>query len=931
MDDRPECEENGGVAANNLCTENPQSCTKEEEENMLRNSDDHGGTALEELLKQRTFTRSEFEYLANLLWSKTIGANSLKLEDGNVRKMIVYDKENASEYSNLPLNFSTTTFSADDQVATPAEIAKAYMGLKSSKGSPLRLRLHDPSSMPITSMEVSMSQKAKPPTIPLAQGSRLHTSKTSDCLESNYTTPNGVICKMSSSPYFKSGVSSKELFGSVSSHYQTSNSVHTFGRQVLKRKSTVSNEFVSAGPIRRIHQRYNRTSPLLETQLGYRRYPVGYGSKLEGSEQLARTQKRRCLDKVGDASLGSVEDKTNVNYPGQVPEKSAEMATKILKQLDTLVPSQKENTSETKQKHESAIYFEEDVSRQKKVQAERDLLEPSPSEVEYSLPDGIASNKSISQITLNKEKPPAFSSRGNAPNLVLSDEIGRSKMSTPGNGFTFPAPTVNNAYSQGPPTPTLTSPILTVEKQPSVFCSASVTSAQSDPRISKSVLGGPVTQKLESKLNGDNQRVPSKNSGQVASFTSNPVFKVDGPGHASNSVLSAVQSYNTSTGSVSFQSAGSSTISTNLTSNITQSCSTGGSFTFSNTRFGSLSATSNMFAAKSLALSCTASPGASLGFPPVHTASSPAAHRKSEAANSSISFSSMQQFGIAGSSTVQDKSKAVDSSTPFGFPQKFDTVSSASEDMSKADSPEPTFFSGNHNVQSENCSSLFTQSPGNNLSSKSSENLNSGSSHSFADSPVGSATMCSSPSNSNSLFSWAAGSGARTAPPSSPATSSSFAFNSSPAFSAQPVFASKLTTPASLSYGSPNTGPATSPFSSMPSAVFSFTSATPSIPNPSPTTPIFGDPTVQMNGGNIVIDRNGSPSPATSPFGLPSSSPSTPTFSTPATQFASSTSGSPGVFEIGKYSQASSGGFSMGPSGGNDKSNRRIVRVKRRK
>jgi hypothetical protein len=40
-----------------LCTENPQSCTKEEEENMLRNSDDHGGTALEELLKQRTFTR----------------------------------------------------------------------------------------------------------------------------------------------------------------------------------------------------------------------------------------------------------------------------------------------------------------------------------------------------------------------------------------------------------------------------------------------------------------------------------------------------------------------------------------------------------------------------------------------------------------------------------------------------------------------------------------------------------------------------------------------------------------------------------------------------------------------------------------------------------------------------------------------------------
>lgn len=41
----------------NLCTENPQSSAKEMEENMLRNSDDNGGIDLENLLKQRTFTR----------------------------------------------------------------------------------------------------------------------------------------------------------------------------------------------------------------------------------------------------------------------------------------------------------------------------------------------------------------------------------------------------------------------------------------------------------------------------------------------------------------------------------------------------------------------------------------------------------------------------------------------------------------------------------------------------------------------------------------------------------------------------------------------------------------------------------------------------------------------------------------------------------
>jgi hypothetical protein len=232
-----------------------------------------------------------------------------------------------------------------------------------------------------------------------------------------------------------------------------------------------------------MHEKYNRTSPLLETKLGYRRYPVGYGSKLEGPEQLAPTQKRRCLDKVGVASHSSIEDRAHVNCFGQAPEQSAEMAAKILKQLDILVPSQKENTLEIKHKLESAICFEEDVSRQKKVPAERDLLEPSPSEVEYSLPDGITSNKSMSQITLNKENPPASSFRGNAPNLVLSDEIGQNKM-TPANDFTFPIPTVNNAHSQGPPTPTLASPpILTVEKQPSLSFTASVTSAESGPRL----------------------------------------------------------------------------------------------------------------------------------------------------------------------------------------------------------------------------------------------------------------------------------------------------------------------------------------------------------------------------------------------------------------------------------------------------------------
>jgi hypothetical protein len=40
----------------NLCTQDPQSSAKEKED-MLRNSESHRGMDLEELLKQKTFTR----------------------------------------------------------------------------------------------------------------------------------------------------------------------------------------------------------------------------------------------------------------------------------------------------------------------------------------------------------------------------------------------------------------------------------------------------------------------------------------------------------------------------------------------------------------------------------------------------------------------------------------------------------------------------------------------------------------------------------------------------------------------------------------------------------------------------------------------------------------------------------------------------------
>ena len=135
-----------------------------------------------------------------------------------------------------------------------------------------------------------------------------------------------------------------------------------------------------------MRQRYNRGSPLLETRPGYRGYLGSHASKLdEDSEHSTQIQKRRCLPKVDDSTRGACG-----NTFGQAPPQSAEMAAKILKQLDTLVPSQKEGTSEIKQRHRNAIDVDDSTSQRKDILSQGSLLESTPALIqEYSLLNNI--------------------------------------------------------------------------------------------------------------------------------------------------------------------------------------------------------------------------------------------------------------------------------------------------------------------------------------------------------------------------------------------------------------------------------------------------------------------------------------------------------------------------------------------------------------
>uniref|UniRef100_A0A453K5Z2 Uncharacterized protein n=1 Tax=Aegilops tauschii subsp. strangulata TaxID=200361 RepID=A0A453K5Z2_AEGTS len=331
-----------------------------------------------ELLKQKTFTRSEFEYLTGLLRSRTVGSNTMQSEVNNIKQTLSPEKEKGSR--DLPVDFSIKSYSIADQVASPAELAKAYMGSRCSEGAPLRLRLHEPSSLSVKSIESGTIQIAKSPKAPLLGISRLSASTPFDRLGSNYRTPNkSAIHKMSSSPYFKGPVSSRDICGTVSSSYQTANSVHTFGRQQFLRRKNIAlnNETVSVGPIRKMHQRYNRVSSLSETWPGYREYPGNDASKLdEGFEHSTQTQKRLRLAEVDDGTL-----RICGNSFVKAPAQSTEMAAKILKQLDTLVPSppEKESTPETKQKHGNVLDVEDSISRRKEIPSQGSLLESSSS------------------------------------------------------------------------------------------------------------------------------------------------------------------------------------------------------------------------------------------------------------------------------------------------------------------------------------------------------------------------------------------------------------------------------------------------------------------------------------------------------------------------------------------------------------------------
>ncbi|KAH1034944.1 hypothetical protein GLYMA_20G070600v4 [Glycine max] len=340
-------------------------------------SDGDGLTELEKLLKQKTFTRSEIEHLTELMRSRTVGSSVV--EEGTSTEVVPSDpilpREQKEEYPKTPdpenaienqlvstpyVTKAISTVSVDD-VASPAELAKAYMGSRPSKLSPSMLGLRSsPREDPFLLKNQHVAQKSPVKSIvPKATNlARVH--------ENGFVTPRShgrsAIYSMARTPYARvypgsmskgAGVAVEGDPSSSAQHVIDHDMLSGSKHGVLKRRSSVlDNDIGSFGPIRRIRHKSNLLStksltlPYSGNALAIDRSGVGIDAAQQPSSSMQKPnllgEAKHRHTKLSAENVDDIMPRTSIP---PLPSKSSEMASKILMQLDKLVsPKEKSPT-----------------------------------------------------------------------------------------------------------------------------------------------------------------------------------------------------------------------------------------------------------------------------------------------------------------------------------------------------------------------------------------------------------------------------------------------------------------------------------------------------------------------------------------------------------------------------------------------------------
>ncbi|KAJ9159697.1 hypothetical protein P3X46_025178 [Hevea brasiliensis] len=357
----PETEANGGAPDKQRETvpKDPpgiQGSAANEIDNPGGSYDRGGLTELELILKQKTFTRSEIDRLMALLQSRTVDVD-LPLGNQGEKSEAIPSKgflsPDRKEYPNTPIKDNglenphiSTPNVLDEDVASPAELAKAYMGSRPSKISPSVLGLCSRPTAEHSIAQIDRLFPSKSPIMSVVPRSSRHVVS----VENGFVTPRSrgrsAIYSMARTPYSRvhststlqgAGTETNVLGApSFSSQGIWGNNRFSGSKQgALKRRSSaLDNDIGSVGPIRRIRQKSN----LLPSSSTLSIRGTGLGS--DAAQQPSSSQK---LVVASEVSIENDDNSIHGSSSTSVPSKSSEMASKILQQLDVLVSSREKS------------------------------------------------------------------------------------------------------------------------------------------------------------------------------------------------------------------------------------------------------------------------------------------------------------------------------------------------------------------------------------------------------------------------------------------------------------------------------------------------------------------------------------------------------------------------------------------------------------
>ncbi|KAF2543649.1 hypothetical protein F2Q68_00032992 [Brassica cretica] len=292
------------------------------EANGLGNLSKDGFTDLEKILKDKTFTRSEVDRLTTLLRSKAADSSTVNGDQRNEAN--VPDSGIMNALVSTPRGSSRAL---DDCIASPAQLAKAYMCSRPSEVTPSMVRSHGQ-----TGREDSVSLNRTPfpsksrtmSLVPKLSGSRP--------LENGFLTPRSrgksAVYSMARTPYLRpqSTIKNGSLFQASPGTWEeslASGSRKGFQSGLKRRSSVLDTDIESVGPVRRIRQKSNLSSrslalPVSESPLSVR---------ATGGQNMTHTSR----------DVGYIPG-SNFNL---VPSVSRELASKILQQVDIMVSPKK--------------------------------------------------------------------------------------------------------------------------------------------------------------------------------------------------------------------------------------------------------------------------------------------------------------------------------------------------------------------------------------------------------------------------------------------------------------------------------------------------------------------------------------------------------------------------------------------------------------